>query len=321
MLKYVVRRVLYMVIAFLAVSLVTYFLMKAAPGSFLAFNQFLGGITAASINLGVTQQLMQELVKEYHLNSPWYVQWWSYVWNFLSLHMGASFEYPNTPTLSLIRQTFPISVGLALMSITVATVLSIIAGVVAAVRENTWVDRGTMLVAILGTAIPAYVIAVFLMLVFGVWLHWLPVLGFKGIQYYVLPVLSLALPMIGSMGRYMRNSLMETLHSEYIVTVYAKGGSLKNVVFGHGLRNSLLPLITVVGPQLASLMMGTVFIENMFGIPGMAHLFTTAASMRDYPLIMDSTLLYALVIMGMNLIVDLVYGFLDPRIRKTGYAG
>ncbi|QSO52017.1 ABC transporter permease [Alicyclobacillus curvatus] len=309
-----------MAIAFLSVSLVTFGLMKAAPGSFLAFNQFVGGVTAASVDLGVTQKLMNELVQQYHLNSPWYVQWWSYVWNFVTTHMGTSFEYPNTPTVSLIRQTFPVSLGLALMAIVVASVLSIVAGVVAAVRENTWVDRSTMLVAICGTAVPAYVVAVFLMLMFGVWLHVLPVLGFKGIQYYVLPVFSLALPMIGSMARYMRNSLIEALHSEYVVTVYAKGGNLARVVFGHGLRNSLLPFVTVIGPQLAGLMMGTVFIEDLFGIPGMAHLFTTAASQRDYPLIMDSTLLYAVVIMGMNLIVDLVYGVLDPRIRKQGYA-
>jgi ABC-type dipeptide/oligopeptide/nickel transport system permease component len=309
-----------MIVAFFAVSLVTYFLMKAAPGSFLQMNQYVGGINAAVSEFGVSKEVIQSLVNQYHLNDPWYVQYWSYVWSFITLNLGTSFEYPGASTLQLIEQTFPVSIGLAVAAVSLGTILSILFGIVSAVRSNTWVDSTTMFVAILGTAIPSYVVAVFLMLVFGVWFRVLPVIGYKGPQYYILPVLSLAIPMVGSMSRYMRNSLIESLHSEYIVTVYAKGGGMKQVVFGHALRNSLLPLITVVGPHLASLMMGTVFIENMFGLPGMGHIFTSAASQRDYPLIMDSTLLYSVVIMGMNLLVDLVYGLLDPRIRKTGFS-
>jgi ABC-type dipeptide/oligopeptide/nickel transport system permease component len=321
LLKYVARRILYIIVAFFVVSLVTFFLMKSAPGSFLQLNQYVGNIAAVATSMGLNNVVAQELAKQYHLNDPWYVQYWYYVWHFISFHMGSSFEFPNTDTVTLIRQTFPLSLGLALVSIAVAVVLSIAAGTIAAIRENTWADSGTMFVAMMGTAVPSYVVAVFLMLLFGVWFRVLPVLGYQGPQYFVLPVLSLAIPMIGSMSRYMRNSLIESLHSEYIVTVYAKGGSLWQATFGHAIRNSLLPFITVVGPHLASLMMGTVFIEQLFGLPGLAHIFTDAASTRDYPLIMDSTLLYSLVIMVMNLIVDLVYGVLDPRIRKTGYTG
>ncbi|QQE80546.1 ABC transporter permease [Alicyclobacillus sp. SO9] len=321
MAKYIFKRMMYMVIAFIAVSLVTFALMKAAPGSFLSINTYSGGVTAAATQLNASAQVMQTLIKDYHLNQPWYVQYWGYVWGFVTLHMGTSFEYPNQETISIIARTFPISIGLALVSIAIGVVVSIFSGIVAAVRENTWVDSSTMFIAMIGTALPVYIVAVLLMLVFGVWLHVLPVVGFRGPKYYILPVLALSIPMIGSMSRYMRNSLIESLHSEYITTVYAKGGGLRQVILGHGLRNSLLPFITVVGPQLAALMMGTVFIEEMFAIPGMAHIFTTAASQRDYPLIMDSTLLYSVVIMLMNLIVDLTYGILDPRIRKTGYTG
>lgn len=318
MVSYLVKRVFYMVLAFLVVSIVTFILMKAAPGSFLIDTQVIGGVNAGT-QLNIPPQLMQSFIQQYHLNSPWYVQYWFYLTSFVTLHLGYSIEYTTTPTLDLVKNTFPITLGLALAAVCVGVIISIVLGVLAAIRENTWVDSTTMLVATIGTAIPAYVVAIFLALVFGVWFKILPILGFKGVQYYILPVLSLVIPMVGSMSRYMRNSLIESLHSEYIVAVYAKGGGLKNVVFGHALRNSLLPFITVVGPQLASLMMGAVLIENMFGLPGMGQIFANAAGRKDYPLIMDSTLIYAVVIMVMNLLVDIVYGLLDPRIRKLGY--
>ncbi|GGJ02892.1 peptide ABC transporter permease [Alicyclobacillus cellulosilyticus] len=320
MLRFVAQRVGYMIISFFLVSIITFWLMKAAPGSFLELNLTVGGVNAAAQSINVSPELMRALVAQYHLDAPWYVQYWSYVWGFLTLHFGYSMEFPTTPTLQLIARTFPVSFSIAILSVALAVVVSIAAGVMAAIREHSWLDASTMFVATLGTAIPAYVVAVLLALVFGVWLHWLPVIGFQGPRYYVLPVLSLAIPMIGSLSRYMRNSIIQSLHAEYIVAVYAKGGGLRDAILRHALKNSLIPLVTVVGPHIAGLMMGTVLIESMFGLPGMGQVFATAASRRDYPLIMDSTLLYSVVIMLMNLLVDLLYGILDPRIRKRGYA-
>lgn len=320
MLRFLIHRLIYMIVAFLAISLVTFWIMKSAPGSFLALNLSSGGgVNGAAVTLGVTPQLMKELYTHYHLNDPWYVQWWFYVWGFITLHMGTSFEFPGIDIFTEIEKSFPFSFVLAIISVCLATVVSITLGIISAVRENTWVDASVMFMAMLGSAIPAYLIAVFLMLIFGVWLHLFPVIGYQGVRYYVLPVLSLALPMIGSTSRYMRNSLIDALHSEYIVTVKSKGGGLRHIILGHALKNSLLPLITVIGPQLAGLMMGTVFIEQMFGIPGLGRIFVTAAAQRDYPLIMDSTLMYCSVILIMNFLVDLTYGILDPRIRKLGY--
>ncbi|MCL6455104.1 MAG: ABC transporter permease [Alicyclobacillus sp.] len=320
MIRFILKRLLYMVISFLVVSLVTFFLMKAAPGSFLELNLQVGGVAAAASSMQITPQLMEAFIKQYHLDAPWYVQYWSYVYDFVTLHLGYSMEYPDTPTLQLIGRTFPISIGLAVVSVAVAVFASIALGILAARRENSWADSSTMFVATLGTAVPAYVVAVLLALVFGVWLRVLPVIGFQGPKYYVLPVLSLAIPIIGSLSRYMRNSLISALHSEYVVTVFAKGGGIREVIRRHALKNSLVPLVTVVGPHIAGLMMGTVLIEGLFGLPGLGQVFAQAASRRDYPLIMDSTLLYSVVIMLMNLLVDLIYGVLDPRIRKTGYA-
>ena len=318
MFMYIIKRLFYMALAFLLVSIVTFGLMKAAPGTFLINTQMLGGVQAAT-DLNIPPQLMNSFIKEFHLNSPWYVQYWFYLKGFVTLHFGYSIEYPSLPTMSLIKRTFPLTLGLAFSATVVGTIVSIVLGVIAAVKEHTWVDSTTMFIATLGTAIPSYVTAIVLMLVFGVWWRILPILGFQGIQHYILPVAALFIPVIGSMSRYMRNSLIESLHSDYIVSVYSKGGGMRQAVFGHALRNSLLPLITVVGPQLAGLLMGTVIIETMFGLPGMGQVFANAAQQKDYPLIMVSTLLYAVVIMVMNLLVDLTYGGLDPRIRKIGY--
>ena len=321
MAQFIARRFFYMVLAFVVISLVTFLLMKAAPGSFLAMNVGINGASFGADQYQVTPQVMQSIINHYHLNAPWYAQWWGFVKGFITFHMGTSFEYPDTPTVQLIEQTFPVSLSLALISIAVGLVVAIPFGIISAVRANTWVDSTAMFAAMTGTAIPSYVIAVFLILLFGVWTHLLPILGYQGPQYYVLPVLSLAIPMTGASSRYLRNSLIENLHSEYVTAIFARGGSLRQAVFGNALRNSLLPLVTTVGPQLAGLMMGTVFIEEMFGLPGMGHIFVNAAGRRDYPLIMDSAMLYAVVIMVMNLLVDIVYGVLDPRIRKSGRMG
>lgn len=306
-----------MFVAFLSISLVTYVLMKAAPGSFLSMNVQAGGVNEVAGSYNISPIVMQSLVSYYHLHDPWYVQWFYYVKGFLTWHMGTSFEYPGQPTTHIIDTAFPFSIKLALMAIVTALVIAIPVGIIAAVRENGWVDISIMFLAMVGTSLPSYVVAVLLIVVFALWLHWLPVIGYTEWQNYVMPVFALAIPMVGSMSRYLRTSLLDNLHSEYIVGVIAKGGALRHVVFSHALRNSLLPLVTVVGPQLAGLMTGTVFIEEIFNLPGLGHYFTSAANLRDYPLIMDSTLLYASVILLMNLLVDLTYGVLDPRIRRT----
>lgn len=318
LLLYILRRLFYIILALIVISFVTFLLMRAAPGSFLQMGSTgLSGVNLGLGSIGVNNPAaIHEFIRTFHLDKPWYVQYWGYLWGFVTLHMGTSFEYQSTPTVHLIGQTLPITLTIAVFAIVFAVLISIVLGTLSAMRVNTWADRSTVLVATLGASIPQYVTAVLLMLVFGVWLHLFPVVGESGTKYFVLPILSMALPMCGSMSRYMRNSLVETMNSEYMVTVFAKGGGMRQALFGHGLRNSLLPFITVVGPQLAALMMGTVYIEQMFGILGLGKIFTSASSTRDYPLIMDSTLMYAVFIMVMNMLVDICYSLLDPRIRK-----
>jgi|HigsolmetaGSP12D_1036236.scaffolds.fasta_scaffold00072_37 peptide/nickel transport system permease protein len=317
MLKYLARRVLYMAIALFVLSLITFFLMKKAPGSFLEINIMQDGLQTAG-NSSFSPEVLREWTERYHIGEPWYMEYWGYMKGILTWNMGTSFQNPGTPIRDMIYQAFPISFGIAVASILLGLIVSIPVGILAAVRRNTWVDSATMFLAMIGTSIPAYILAVFLILILSLYLHLLPTMGYQHVKDYVIPVLALGIPMIGSMSRYMRNSLVENLNKDYVLTVIAKGGGSKDVIWRHVLRNSLIPLVTVVGPHLAAMLMGTVFIEYMFVIPGMGQLFNSAAGYRDYPMIMVATFLFTFVIMVMNLLVDIVYGFLDPRIRKTG---
>ena len=317
MLAYIFRRIGYMGIALLVLSLVTFWLMKQAPGSFLEINIMQSGLQTSG-HSAYSPEVLSEWTQRYHLGEPWYMEYWGYMKGILTWDLGTSFQYPSTPIADLLYQAFPISLGIALASITLGLLISIPAGIFAAVRRHTWLDGATMFLAMIGASVPAYVLAVFLILVLSLYLHLLPSMGWRSLEHYVIPVLALSLPMIGSMSRYMRSSLVENLNRDYAITVLAKGGSRRDLIYRHVLRNSLIPLVTVVGPHLAGMLMGTVMVEFMFGIPGMGQLFNHAAGSRDYPLIMISTFLYTAVIMVMNLLVDLVYGLLDPRIRRSG---
>ena len=196
-----------------------------------------------------------------------------------------------------------------------ALAIAIPVGVLAALRQRSLWDTGSMFVLTLGHALPSYLTGVFLVLIFAGWLRVLPAAGWSGPEHMVLPVIALAVGPLAVLARYVRSSMLETLREEYVTAALAKGGRFSVVVRKHVLRNSLVPLVTVCGPMLASLMTGTVFIETMFRIPGLGLAFTQAATSRDMPLLMGTTLFFAIILMATNLVVDLVYGLLDPRVR------
>lgn len=312
---YVLKRLAYMVFALVGVLFVTFWMMRLAPGNFFSITQYQNSMQLAGFQQ-MNPGIIQAWVQRWGLGLPWYEQFWRYLRDIGTMHLGTSFEYPETPTLQIIERTFPVSLLLAVLGVAVAVAVSIPLGIIAAMKRNTWVDSGTMFVSMTGHAIPNYVLAVLFILIFSLWLKVLPVIGWGKPKDVIMPVLALALPMVGSMSRYMRSSLVDNLRREYVTGVIAGGGSSREVIFGHALRNSLIPLVTVVGPTLAGLMVGTVFIEQIFGIPGLGSYFTTAAQSRDYPMIMDSTFFYAALVMLMNLVVDLAYGVLDPRTRR-----
>jgi len=312
-LKYIVKRVAFIIVALFFVSLITFILVKSAPGSYIETERLLSqNIT----DITVPPEVKAAWEKAYQLDKPEWQQFLIFLSNAARFEFGPSFQYPSTTIEKIIMRTFPISFRLAVMAIGLALVIGIPLGIIAAFKRNTVIDRIATLVSMIGTSLPNYVIAVFLIYILALKLHLVPSIGWGEPKNYVLPVLSLAIAPIGSITRYMRASLIETLNKEYIRVAWAKGGGFRQVVLKHALRNSLIPLITVVGPQLAYLTVGTVFVENLFNIPGLGKFYASAAIYRDYPMVMGTTVFFATIVMFTNLIVDIIYGILDPRIRK-----
>lgn len=311
--KFALQRLLRMVLCLVAVSVLTFTLLQLAPGNFADINSATSGSTG--MDTGSTEQIGQQFNSRYGADVPVVQQYLIFMKGAVTWDMGPSYKYPNRTVEDMIAQGFPVSATLAVLAVILALALSIPIGVIAALRHRKLADTGTMFVITLGHALPSYLSAVFLIIVFAGWLQVLPAGGWEGPQNMILPVLAMGLGPLAVLSRYVRSAMLDTLSEEYVTAAYAKGGKPSTVVIGHVLRNSLIPLITVSGPMLAGLMTGTLFIETMFRIPGLGLMFTQAAASRDMPLLMGSTLFFAIILMVTNLLVDLVYGLIDPRIR------
>lgn len=307
------RRLVRLALSLLVVSLLTFGLLQLAPGDFASIQSVGGG------NVGLAQEAsagtQQELDTRYGTDVPVWQQYTNFMIGAVTGDMGPSYRYPHLSIEQIIAQGFPISGLLAVSATLVAVGVAIPIGILAAVRRRTILDSGTMFIATLGNGLPNYLAGLVLVLIFGVGLGVLPIYGWDGPQHMVLPTLALAIAPIAILARHVRSSMLENLRQEYVVTARSKGGPESVVLTKHVLRNSLMPLVTVVGPMFASLATGTIFVEQIFGIPGLGHYFTEAAVSRDMPLLMGSTLFFAALLMIMNLLVDLSYAALDPRVR------
>jgi peptide/nickel transport system permease protein len=313
---YLARRLVRLVLSLVAVSIITFTLLQLAPGNFADIARVSSGAT----NIGGTgtEQMVGELQARYGAEVPVWQQYLIFMKGAVTWDFGPSYKYATLDVQEIIAQAFPVSATLATIAVVIALLIAVPVGVIAALRQNSLGDHGTMLLVTLGHALPSYLTAAFLVLLFTATLHVLPSSGWDGPRNMVMPVLALALGPAAVLARYVRSSMLETLREEYITAALAKGGPYGTVIVRHALRNSLIPLVTVVGPLLAALMTGTVFIEALFRIPGLGLYFATAAASRDMPLLMGTALFFALILMVTNLVVDLVYGVLDPRIRAEG---
>ncbi|CCQ95788.1 ABC transporter, permease protein [[Clostridium] ultunense Esp] len=313
MTTYILKRIGFILFALFFVSLITFILIKSAPGNYIETERL---ITQNLSDISIPPEVKAAWERTYHLDKPEWQQFFIFLGNAIHFEFGPSFQYPDKAVEEMIIETYPVSLTLAFMAMLLAIVIGIPLGIIAAFKKDTLIDRIAVLFSMIGSSIPNYVIAVFLIYLLALVLHLVPSVGWGEPVHYVLPVLSLAVAPIGSITRYMRTSLIETLNQDYIRVARAKGGGFFEVIIKHGLRNSLIPLITVVGPQLAYLSVGTVFVENLFNVPGLGKFYASAAIYRDYPMVMGTTLFFASIVMLVNFIVDLLYGFLDPRIRK-----
>lgn len=304
MLAYTVRRVFLMIPLLLAVATVTFFLMHGVEGGPFDNDRPISESTRARLN------------ERYGLDKSLPEQYIRYLGNLATFDLGISFSN-DRPVRDIIGERFKISLQLGLAAFTMAVVLGLSLGIVSALYQNGMLDYIGVFFATVGAALPSFVLAPILVIVFSVNLHWFDVLGWELFNYkkMVLPTVALGTLSTAYVARITRASMLDVLRQDYIRTARAKGVKEYRVVMGHALKNALIPVLTVLGPILAGLVTGSFIIERAFAIPGMGYSFVNAVLIRDYGVIMGTTLFYALVIAVMNLVVDLLYGVVDPRIR------
>jgi len=303
--RYFISRLVGAIPTLFIIVTLAFFLIRLAPGG--PFDS----------ERPVPPQIAENLNQAYHLDEPLPLQYGRYVWNLLHGDFGPSFKYHDYSVTELIRSGFPVSLRIGGLAILLALFIGVLLGALAALRQNSWLDYGVMSVAMTGIAIPNFVMAPLLTLVFGVFLHWLPVGGWGdgNLRHTVLPVIALGLPQIAYIARLTRASMIETLNSLYIRTARAKGLSSWLILRRHAARAALLPVISYLGPATAAIITGSVVIEQIFGIPGIGRHFVQGALNRDYTLVMGVVVFYGALIILLNLLVDLIYAWLDPRIR------
>ncbi|WML57144.1 oligopeptide ABC transporter permease [Neobacillus sp. PS2-9] len=306
MAKYLVQRVIYMLITLFIVISITFFLMKLIPGS--PFNNF--------EKLSEFQRTL--LLEKYGLNDPVPVQFFKYLGAMVKGDLGVSFQFDNTPVTELLANRIGPSATLGLEAMIFGALIGIFLGVVAALKQNTWMDYGSTFIAVVGKSVPSFIFAGLLQYYVAVKLGWLPVMFWRGPEYTILPTIALAMFPISIAARFMRTEMIEVLGSDYITLAKAKGASFWQISVKHALRNALIPVVTVLGPLAVGLMTGSLVIERIFGIPGLGEQFVKSISVNDYPVIMGTNILFAVLFVVIILVVDILYGIIDPRIRISG---
>ncbi|MCE5192772.1 MAG: ABC transporter permease [Candidatus Cryosericum sp.] len=303
MLKFILQRVLSMILVVLIVATATFFMMRMLPSGPFAREKKLPA------------QIIQNLEARYHLDDPLWKQYIDYMGNLVRGDLGPSFKYTNRTVNSIINDGFPVSATLGVVAVLLSVAIGIPLGIWGALKQNGWQDNFVMFIALLGVSVPNFIMAVLLMLVFGLWLHVLPVAGWGSVTQVILPAFTLAGYPIAFIARLVRSSMIEVLRQEYITTARAKGISERLVILRHALRNILIPVVTVLGPLIASVFTGSFVVEKIFAIPGLGRYYVTSINDRDYTTILGVTIFYSALLVFMNFLVDLTYAWLDPRIR------
>jgi len=310
MARYLLGRLVGMVGVVVAVSIMIFLIIHAIPGG--PFDAY-----GSKSEVRIPQHVRDRLYAQYGLDQPLYVQYLRYMQGLLRGDLGISFR-TGEPVTEFIGRTWPVTMTLGLLALLIGAPIGIGLGIISALRPNTWVDYVSSSVVVLTFVTPGFVVAVLLILLFSVRLHWLPTGGWGEVRHVVLPVVVYALSLIGVLARFTRSSLMDVMRTEYILTARAKGVIERMVVLRHALRNASLPLITLLGPIIVNLLLGSFFVETIFRIPGIGAQMTIATYNRDYPVIMAMALLWTVVLALAFLLSDLAYGVADPRIRVSG---
>ena len=306
LLSYILKRLVYIIIAMYLIITATFFLMQLAPGSPFASERSFPPAIEAQLN------------EKYGLDNPWYEQYSDYLVSTLSLDFGESMKYKGRSTNDIISESFPISVALGIEAMILSIGIGILLGVISALYHNKFPDYVSTVVAILGISIPSFILAGLMQYYLSFKAGWFPVSGWKGFKYTLLPAIAIAIMHAGSIAKLTRSSMLEQNNSDYVKLARAKGLGKWKIVFKHSLRNALLPVVTYLGPLSAAVITGSFVIEQIFAIPGLGRHFVTSITNRDYTVIMGTTVFYSMILLFAVLIVDILYGIIDPRIKLKG---
>lgn len=322
---WLVKRVAMLIPLLLGITLITFTVIHLAPGEPVDMQM--------AMNPKVGKEARERLTKFYGLDQPLHVQYLSWLKKLSQLDFGRSFSSDNRPVLDKIKERLPVTISLNIIALLIEFGLAIPIGILAAVHRDTLLDKGLTVFVFLGFAVPTFWLALLLMYFFGVKLNWLPIsglhtLGYESLGWFgrlwdlakhlILPVLVASFGSLAGVSRYMRSAMLQVIGQDYITTARAKGLSERVVIWKHGLRNALLPLITLAGFSIPGLIGGSVIFETIFAIPGMGQLFYQGVMSRDYPVVMGILVIGAGLTLIGNLIADLCYAVADPRIRQGG---
>jgi len=295
-----------MFIALFVIITVTFFLMRLAPGSpFASEKEF-------------PPQIEEQLNAKYGLDNPWYIQYMDYVIDSFTFDFGESMKYKGRSTNDIIFESFPISFTLGMEAMLIAVGFGVLFGVIAALYHNRFPDYLITTIAVLGISIPSFILAGLMQYFLAFKLGMFPISGWKGFIYSILPALAIATTQIGFIAKLTRSSMLEQRNSEYVKLAKAKGLGKWTTVFRHTLRNALLPVVTYLGPLSAGVLTGSFVIEQIFSIPGLGRHFVTSIGNRDYTVIMGTTVFYSIILLFAVFIVDILYSYIDPRIKLKG---
>jgi oligopeptide transport system permease protein len=303
MLRYIVRRILWAIPVLWIVATITFFMARIVPG----------GPFDAEKNL--PPQIMANIKAKYHLDRPLTEQYFLYLGRLAHGDLGVSYKYLNRTVNQIIFQALPVSAELGVMGLLIAIVAGVSLGTIAAVFRGSNIDFAAMFLATAGISLPTFVIGAILIFVVGIWLQLLPVALWESFRHTILPAITLSVSPAAYLARLTRASVLEMIGKDWVRTARSKGLSSTATIFRHVLRNALIPVVTVLGPLIAIIITGSFVVEYLYAIPGMGRFFITAVSNRDYDLILGTSLVFAVIILVANTLVDIAYGLLDPQLR------
>lgn len=304
--RYLLQRLTYGLITFFLIATFTFFLMDLLPGSPYQNQEKL------------TDTQIQLLNDRYGLNDPLPSRYATYLGNLVQGDLGVSFRTANRPVTEMIMERIGPSAQLGIQSLVLGSLAGLLLGIIAAIRHNTFIDYGSMFVSVIGISVPSFVFAALLQYFVGVKWGILPVAFWDSPAHTVLPTIALSLGVTASIARFVRTEMLEVTGQDYVTLAKAKGLTGNAIVWKHMVRNAMIPAITILGPMTAALLTGTFVIEKIFAVPGLGELFVTSITLNDYTVIMGTTLFFSAIFILIILLVDLLYGVVDPRIRLGG---